>query len=477
MMRTRMALLVLNLAAVTSLTSACGDGGDGPEAGVLRDGGLILSDHFIGENPDNFLSYFVEWNTVEPATSELSVDCGPALTLEPFVDDSLRTEHKIFVMGLVANASCEIVARSRAGNGDVDSFSTSIEVAPLPDFLPSGFEVEIDRETVAPGWTLANFHNHSQGGQLSVGLLDPEGRFRWYARLGTNLFGTVVQEVSAHDEGVLVGSQGEIAPAFIGWDGDVVWTRALPSSHHDVRRYPTADFLTYPTRGMPCGPFDHTAGGVDRMNLHTGEVVWSWDICGHFEPPTWRNDWAHINTYEPIPEENAFLLSLRNVSAILKFSEETGALLWHLGRGGDFELTNGEWFEIQHAPEVQPNGNILLFDNGPEARGYSRGIEIALDEENMTAEIVWEWAPEDTGGGWWCAIWGDADRLPNGNTLMTFGQADPEFPARLVEVTPEGEPAWVLTYSNVWASYRADRVAPPPLIRIADDLPREITPR
>lgn len=461
---------------------AGGEGDAGRDSGVETDSavgddgaaGLTLADVFISENPDNVLSYFVDWTTSAPASTELQVTCADDYD-ETFRDEERVSEHSVFVMGLYANADCTFALRSVAEDGSVGVAEEAVAVAGLPDFLPGGFSIEaIDAEAMQPGWTLGNFHNHSQGGQLSAGLLDPQGRFRWYARLGTERYGTVVQEVSAHPEGVLVGSHGEIQPAIHGWDGDIVWSRPLPSSHHDVRRHPDADHLTYLTRGMPCGPSGHAAGGVDRMNVHTGEIVWSWDICGHFEPPDWFYDWAHINTYEPVPEDGSFLLSLRNVSAILAVDEASGDLLWHLGEGGDFTLESGEWFFLQHAVERQPGGNLLLYDNGLEERGYSRAVELALDESTMTARIVWEWAPEDRSGSWWTRIWGDADRLRNGNTLINFSQTLRDEAARLVEVNAAGEVVWHLKYANVWASYRADRVDVPSLIRLVEDLPTEL---
>lgn len=464
-------------AAAAVITLASCDGSEPPreDAGpVIMAGELTLDDVFVSENPDNVLSYFVEWRTAEPATTELTVTCGDDYD-ESFAGEALATDHALFVMGLYPAAGCRVAMRSVAEDGTEGSHEEAITVADLPDFMPDGFSVEVyDPAATEPGWTLANFHNHSQGGELTVGMVDPEGRFRWYARIGTNRFGTIVQEVSAHPEGVLVGSQGEIEPAFFGWDGQTIWSMPLPSSHHDVRRFPDADHLTYPTRGMRCGPIDQPAGGVDRMDLHTGEIVWSWDICGRFDPPTWTRDWAHINTYAPIPEEGAFLLSLRNVSAILKIDEASGDVIWHLGEGGDYTLESGEWFYLQHAVELEEDGHVLLFDNGPMDRPYSRAVELELDEAAMTARIAWEWVPEDTSGAWYTSIWGDADRLPNGNTLINFGQSDPDYPSHIIEVDPAGEPVWHLRFSDVWASYRADRVTAPPLIRAVADLPTEL---
>lgn len=451
---------------------SCDTGGT---ACCTGEGELPLHDIFISENTDNMLSYFVEWRTEEPATSRLVVTCGTDYD-ETYESPDLRTTHSLFVMGLVARSQCEFRLESTTADGVGGTSTAMVDVAGLPDFLPSGFVVEApDPSRVQPGWTLVNFHNHSQGGQLSVALLDPQGRIRWYVQVGTNRFGTVVHEVAASDDGVLVGVVGDIAPAIYGWDGDIIYTHPLPTSHHDVRRFPDANHLTYATRGRACGGTPN-GGGIDRIDMRTGEVVWTWDLCDVYVPDVFVPDWAHINAYAPIPDQNAFLLSMRNQSTVLKVDEATGDVLWRLGAGGDFAMGPGTVFDLQHAATLLPSGNVLLFDNGEASRGYSRGVEIALDETAMTATLAWEWLPPDLSGSWRTGIWGDADRLPNGNTLMNFGQSDPDYRAHVVEVDAEGNLVWHLAYSEVWASYRADRVEPPPLIWSQDDLPTELFP-
>ncbi|UCH37066.1 MAG: aryl-sulfate sulfotransferase [Candidatus Bathyarchaeota archaeon] len=54
--------------------------------------------------------------------------------------------------------------------------------------------------------------------------------------------------------------------------------------------------------------------------------------------------------------------------------------------------------------------------------------------------------------------YGDADRLPNGNTLITDGiHYDPDY-GRIVEVTPEGEKVWEVITAPFNQMYRAERI-------------------
>ncbi|MCA9564159.1 MAG: aryl-sulfate sulfotransferase, partial [Myxococcales bacterium] len=103
----------------------------------------------------------------------------------------------------------------------------------------------------------------------------------------------------------------------------------------------------------------------------------------------------------------------------------------------------------------------LLFDNGMLGeREWSRAMEIELNHEQGTAEVVWEYRPDPD---IYARIWGDADRLPNGNTLITFGLREEEREVtHLIEVTPGGERAWEVRYPLKWGSYRAERLAETP---------------
>jgi hypothetical protein len=151
----------------------------------------------------------------------------------------------------------------------------------------------------------------------------------------------------------------------------------------------------------------------------------------------------------------------------LRLNLETGEIQWVLGYGGrpgdgfrgDFEIAEEDRFLHQHAPEIQPNGNILLFDNGFDGiREYSRAIEIAYDDEQMTAEVVWEYRHDPD---IYAATWSDADRLANGNTLVSFGVRSRTRLAHIVEVAADGDVVWDLQLPARWSLYRAERVPAP----------------
>ena len=53
--------------------------------------------------------------------------------------------------------------------------------------------------------------------------------------------------------------------------------------------------------------------------------------------------------------------------------------------------------------------------------GYSRLVEFVIDEDAQTMEEVWFWDPQNA-SYYFQDSGGDADRLPNGNTIGIFAK-------------------------------------------------------
>lgn len=207
-------------------------------------------------------------------------------------------------------------------------------------------------------------------------------------------------------------------------------------------------------------------------------------------------DWMHINCMSVLgpnkwydagderfhPDNIIFDGRQTNIIAIL--DKKTGKLVWKLGP----DYTTGKAAEIgqiigQHHAHMIPQGlpgagNILIYDNGGWAgygapnpvspmgvnnahRDYSRVLEI----DPTTLEIVWQCRPMDLGymqpfiaDHFYSCYISSAQRLPNGNTLITQGED-----GRLLEITSEHEIVWEyispyfgehITTNMVYRAYR-----------------------
>lgn len=206
-------------------------------------------------------------------------------------------------------------------------------------------------------------------------------------------------------------------------------------------------------------------------------------------------DWIHVNTaswlgpnkwYDQGDERfhpDNIIYDGRQTNTTGIIDRKTGRIVWHLGP--EFESTKalkkiGPTIGLHHAhmiPKGLPGeGNILIFDNGgyggygapnPAAptglnnvkRDYSRVLEI----DPVTLEVVWEYTAHKAGNRDLMKFYSDyvssAQRLPNGNTLITEGAF-----GRIFEVTPEHRTVWeyISPYYNKKENfnlvYRAYRV-------------------
>lgn len=196
----------------------------------------------------------------------------------------------------------------------------------------------------------------------------------------------------------------------------------------------------------------------------------------------WRS-WDHIpvlDSYQPLKDylnittlysnfnsvdidhDGNFLLCNRLLSEILKINRNTGEIIWRLGgKHNDFAFINErpEYldmpFSMQHDIRFLPNGNVTIFDNGDQHDPpQSRAIEYKLDEDNMTATLVWEHISDHL---LFATSTGSAHRLPNGNTAVGWGTI-PANPKRdYVEIAPDGTIELELALPENISSFKAEK--------------------
>ncbi|MGY5877154.1 MAG: aryl-sulfate sulfotransferase [Candidatus Thorarchaeota archaeon] len=223
-----------------------------------------------------------------------------------------------------------------------------------------------------------------------------------------------------------------------------------------------------------------------------GTLVWSLDtqrfISRYQRCPiqalTGGSDITHGNTIFYEPDEDVIYYCARNQNTFYKIDHKTGEVIWGLGEWGDFAMYNMEGepknnlFYHAHAVEPFDDHSYILFDNDfhnqTDLDGRnSRILEITIDETTMTANTSWSWtAPPE----YYSSYWGDADRLPNGNRLGTFGtdwKDDENLGAILVEVDELGNIVWEMrfptTEKGFYGVYRMERIRLAPILSSPSD--------
>lgn len=220
-------------------------------------------------------------------------------------------------------------------------------------------------------------------------------------------------------------------------NGHVVWSYLDEKVSHDADRLPTGNTL------VVYGNEDRAGDAQVKEISPEGKIVWAWYASDHFNKAPhkdiYEQGWTHTNAVARLPDGNT-LISPRNFHFLVEVNPQ-----------GDVVATIGEGiFHYQHDPEVLPNGNILIANHSRPNR--------AVELDPNTGKIVWQ----STGFERDVSPVRDANRLPNGNTLITGSTT-------IVEVTAGGEIAWQLKLEGVTFAtpedaprlgfYKAERIA------------------
>jgi len=175
------------------------------------------------------------------------------------------------------------------------------------------------------------------------------------------------------------------------------------------------------------------------VNTTTGLIEWGWAAAADFDLDSGgsdKGDWTHINDVEQVRGDQ-FMLSLRNHDQVIFVDQETGLIEnMTLGADGEYDVL----YE-QHNPDYIPAER-----GGP-------AVVVADSENNRIVEyqrIDGEWRRSWTYADVEMEWPRDADRLPNGNTLITDTHSN-----RIIEVNRSGDVVWEVSYPR---AYEAERL-------------------
>jgi hypothetical protein len=246
-----------------------------------------------------------------------------------------------------------------------------------------------------------------------------------------------------------------------------------------------------------------------------GNIIWEWLPSEHFDElgfdegaknvlfrdpsiiSSGQGDWLHINSISTLGPNQWYdagderfhpdniIWDARNANILAITDKKTGKIVWRVGPdfGASEALKHLGWIIGQHHLHMIPRGlpdegNLLVFDNGgwggyglpsgtsryglnDKHRDYSRVLEF----NPITLKVEWEYTAAKAGYTdtyrFYSPYVSSAQRLPNGNTLITEGSD-----GRIFEVNPQYETLW--EYINPYYSealggvqnmvYRAYRV-------------------
>jgi hypothetical protein len=366
----------------------------------------------------------------------------------------------------------------------------SLSFAQVRSLTPNQFTLPVSINTYGNAWEgnltygLVQFNVSSQVSESYLVVMNTDGGLE-YLRTSSDWSYFLVKYLNA-DTVMFSGEPGNSAPGynmgathFLNLATDV--TADFPNvwGHHDMEYDPLTD--TFLTLRNSVEDDNGTNVLLDQLvELDAGgNVLWTWDTYDYL-PLSWADplqdtavingtlvlDFAHCNDIQWDYQQNVVYLNSRHLDTFFKINMTTGNIIWACGLHGNFTLLDAGgnkvsslWYGSHDLKEVEPDV-FMMFDNdfhnltNPND-AHSRILEITLDEQNMTARESWSWeAPQE----YWSPYWGEADILPNGDRIGTFGtftkQYNSTIGAVVVEVNPSGQVVRTWTFPVDWGIYR-----------------------
>lgn len=390
------------------------------------------------------------------------------------------------------------------------------DTAPLPYNFPTYAVLTNNPNMMEPGYTLFIIQDRTWGSAY-ITIMDNSGQVVWYR--------PVLQssdiDVQQMDDGNLFIHEQPPANRFVEMNllGQIVrtWNAApnYPVNSHVgfitshgtilylsdvsevVTNFPSYSFPITSATGtnVPLKTVSVDDNPVVEISATNGALLHVWSplsildptrvtyFTGDFPSPLPGTlDSEHANAIVDDTNDDSIIVSQRDENTIYKFSRVTGQLKWILAPHNNWPATFQrylltpvgtpfEWCYGQHAPELTPQGTLLVFDDGdqraepfdlpmPVTNEYSRAVEYSIDETNMTISQVWDSYDSGQGGGdrFLSSILGNADWLPQRrNVLATFGwinyvngkliSSSSATMARIVEYTHDPVPQVVFDLS------------------------------
>ena len=397
---------------------------------------------------------------------------GGTLAVEATTSD---TDGRVLVNGRPATGTVTLTGLGPRDEVSVifqDSGGTSVHSF---IYLPVDFPVLTAAASAAaqPGHTLVTLNDFTGNPNRFRAVLDGNAVPRFVQRYDGNM-----HDFKKHADGTFTVSSDRR-------DGTAAEERILEldSQLSPVREHRTVDLVDtdfHESVFLPGGhkilmayePRQDGSGLVDSVIQEldaAGDPVFTWSTEDHVDLAVERvsnaNDYAHLNSIDVL-DNGDLLASFRGITSVFRIARTAragvavGDVVWRLGgRRSDFDFVDDPFGGpcAQHtATQTSAPGEplrVMVFDNGafsptcvdqqdpdgaPDVREQSRAVEYELDEAAGTATMVFQHAPT----GYFGAFTGSAYRMPNGNTLIGWGNNVEETTASEVDAT--GEVVWAL---------------------------------
>ena len=377
----------------------------------------------------------VSWTISDPSDTWIEYRGDDAVWRATPIAGSGAGVHERPLLGLHAEAEVTYRVIAEAGGQRAESPPATIVTGALPTGAPIALASPPTAQASGLPY-LAVVTTQSGWDDMVLLVVDRAGEIVWYLPCETERFSMVLR--TSHDETKLLFNDIWIAEAersevhWVDLDGEIRQSWPTPGMHHP--------FTDLPEGSVAWGAYVEGTGAEELREVDASgaaTTLWSSD--------DWAAEVGEVSSdfnsnalwYEP--SSDSFLLSSPQRNTVVEVDHESGATLRQFGAAaGSFAFDPPDSaFVRQHGVHYTQAGTLLLtstasMEDGTFVREYT------VDDESRTLHQVWSHG--DGTGAW---MMGEAHRLPNGNTLISYGSTP-----IVREVTADGDVAWQLDWTG-----------------------------
>ncbi len=396
----------------------------------------------------------VTWSatsTIDSATIEF----GPAATGFTMSAPVDLTEpgYKTLLLGMKGEAEYSFQVKATSGGQECTSEVYTLETGPVANNIPTIMHPTANEGRTATGFIvtsagLGGFGAPGGGSGQPAFIFDMDGDPVWWAPAPASCSRAMLDWEGKNVwmmELNVDGGGGEVSRVSMDGTDTESNVQGLSNAHHDLTVLPggvVATVLWTSGAESPSDLVERSPDGMIKTVMRLDSAVYQAGGIGF-----------HANSILYHPADDSYTISDRYPNLYVKVSR-TGQLIWQFGGSnpvGEF-ISGGSW-QVNHGHHLLDDGTLLIFNNGM-GGGSSPviGYQLNADSSKMATE-VFRYAPNNNS-----PVLGDVQRLPNGNTLVTYSTAgiihEVQGTNNLVQVFQTG----TLGY----ATWRPSLYGPPP---------------
>ncbi len=376
----------------------------------------------------------VTWSiTAEPVTEafiEFGLDTNYGMTAPV---DLNEPDYRTLLLGMKGSRDYHFRIVAKSGDIEYQSDDYVLTTGPVTN-LAQVLEVNVDNPSArAGGFIVTSLYQMSfLGGTNGFAFIaDADGDIVWW--YASSLSSATRARMSYDGKRMWMATEGLDMVNGIEWvtmDGLESRSFTTPITH-DITAA-TGDVMAYPAGGFnSCVVITEiTPDGTTTPIYDTGQI---WTRC-------------HANAIRYSEAEGVYTLSDRTVGDIIVVDRATGRLVERLT---DYSYN---WGTDQHGHHLLSD-SIVFFNNGSRVTQ-----ELSLNRATMQSTEIWRY-----GSSYNSEVLGDAQRLPNGNTFVTYSTA-----GRIHEVGPDERRVMEIRFSQSisYSLWRESLYGPPPDITL-----------